>query len=105
MNIKSNSYCQFCEKKCKVENGGHYFCPNGHFIVIDVSQTTQPITEVIQPKSTGSIEGISKYRLNHIKGVPCNDIGTPISKGEFCNDIGQPISEDNKHESVRPEVV
>ena len=33
MNIKSKSYCQFCEQKCKREGMGFFICPNGHYIV------------------------------------------------------------------------
>ena len=95
MNIKPKSYCQFCKKKCKVENGGHYFCPNGHFIVTQLTKITEPIIEVIQPRSIGNIEGENIYKN---------------ANGDFCDDAGgvltEPVSEVNKDESLKePEVV
>ena len=88
MNIKSNSYCQFCSRKSKVENGGHYFCPNGHFIVSQVSDLTEPIIEVVQPRSTGNIEGENIFRLNSIKGEFCDDRGV-ISSSDVKKDVAQ----------------
>ena len=70
------TYCQFCDDDCKVEIGGRYFCPNGHFLI--KFEANNQYIEVIQPRSTGSLEGISKYRLNHIKGDFCSDTGVVL---------------------------
>ena len=80
MNIKSNYYCQFCEDKCRIENGGHYFCPNGHYIIKHITNITEPIVEIIQPRSIGSLEGDNVYRLNSIKGEFCDDAGKVIDE-------------------------
>ena len=75
-----NNYCNFCEDKTKVDKSGRWVCPNGHFIVKGDK------VEIIQPKSTGSFEGVNVYRLNHIKGEFCN---SPNIKGDFCDDVGK----------------
>ena len=92
MNIKSNLYCKFCEQKTRTENGGHYFCVNGHYIIKHITNITEPIIELIQPASTGDVEGVNIFRLNSIKG-------------EFCDDTGKPVSDVEKDESLKPEVV
>ena len=79
--------CLFCDDNTKIERAGRYFCPNGHYIVTIIDE---PLVEIIQPRSTGSIEGKSVYRLNSIRG-------------KFCNDVGKPLS-DIKDESLNSEV-
>ena len=72
MNTQSKFYCYFCAKKCKVEHGGHIFCPNGHYIIKGKFQ------EIIQPRSSGDFNGENKYRLNNPHGPICNELGDRI---------------------------
>ena len=96
MNIKSKSYCQFCEQKCRVERSGFYFCPNGHYVIKQVTVVTEPIFELIQPASTGNgWDSINVYRLNSIKGEFCDDTGKLLTSS----------SDFKKDESLKPEVV
>tara|TARA_R100000501_G_C2553657_1_gene67229 strand:- start:103 stop:333 length:231 start_codon:yes stop_codon:yes gene_type:complete len=72
------SFCVFCSKRCKLESGGHWFCPNGHYII--KVEADKQFMDMLQPRSVGNhIEGENIYRLNHIKGDFCDDMGKALS--------------------------